>query len=301
MQLARLIDMDLNLRINIDLAKSTNYIPMGFWVQPVAGDPKKPFYRITDLGIPMVKVEDGSALGYSVYVLNVDVSDDVVPSVSNPQWRLIESTELIYIQQAFIERLWTQMLIAEGAEIGGFEIGNGFLQSKAKDALNINAILLNGLDGSGHLANGNISWDSQGNSTTFGLIKGATAQPFYGVLGRTNPQFQVLDPGWFMDDKKYAIKTNILAIPLSGSYYQWPDGDISYYDGSVRITLPSVNGVTINVFNRANDSTVGPVYVYPPSGETFINNTPNNSYIVGLRKLVSFTKIPGDGWYISQK
>ena len=139
--------MDLNLRINIDLAKSTNYIPMGFWVKPVAGDPKKPFYRITDLGIPMVKVEDGSALGYSVYVLNVDVSDDVVPSASNPQWRLIESTELIYIQQAFIERLWTQMLIAEGAEIGGFEIKDGLLQSKAKDTEGNPLIVLNGNTG----------------------------------------------------------------------------------------------------------------------------------------------------------
>jgi hypothetical protein len=139
--------MDLNLRINIDLAKSTNYIPMGFWVKPVAGDPKKPFYRITDLGIPMVKVEDGSALGYSVYVLNVDVSDDVVPSGSNPQWRLIESAELIYIQQAFIERMWTQMLIAEGAEIGGFEIKDGLLQSKAKDANGNPFIVLNGNTG----------------------------------------------------------------------------------------------------------------------------------------------------------
>lgn len=139
--------MDLRLRINIELAKPANYIPMGFWVQPVAGDPKKPFYRITDLGIPMVKVEDGSALGYSVYVLNVEVSNDVVPSATNPQWRLIESMELVYIQQAFIERLWTQMLIAEGAEIGGFEIKDGLLQSIAKDESNNPLIVLNGNTG----------------------------------------------------------------------------------------------------------------------------------------------------------
>lgn len=114
--------MDLRLRINIELAKPANYIPMGFWVQPVAGDPKRPFYRITDLGIPMVKVADGSALGYSVYVLQVDISNDVIPSVSNPQWRLIESMELIYIQQAFIERLWVEMVEAEGAKIASFDI-----------------------------------------------------------------------------------------------------------------------------------------------------------------------------------
>lgn len=150
--------MDLNLRINIDLAKSTNYIPMGFWVQPVAGDPKKPFYRITDLGIPMVKVEDGSALGYSVYVLNVDVSDDVVPSASNPQWRLIESAELIYIQQAFIERLWTQMLIAEGAEIGGFEIKDGLFSSSSKYS-NVPNLKISGNDGSISIPHSNNLFD----------------------------------------------------------------------------------------------------------------------------------------------
>lgn len=136
--------MKVTARVNIELAKPANYIPMGFWVQPVAGDPKKPFYRITDLGIPMVKVADGTALGYSVYVLNVDVSNNVVPSGSNPQWRLIESTELIYIQQAFIERLWTQMLVAEGAEIGGFWIKNGKLESRAEGSLNISNIVLDG-------------------------------------------------------------------------------------------------------------------------------------------------------------
>lgn len=132
--------MDLNLRINIDLAKSTNYIPMGFWVKPVAGDPKKPFYRITDLGIPMVKVEDGSALGYSVYVLNVDVSDDVVPSGSNPQWRLIESMELIYIQQAFIERLWVEMVEAERAIIASFNIMKENGKSVLKSAFSLPSI-----------------------------------------------------------------------------------------------------------------------------------------------------------------
>lgn len=139
--------MDLKARVNIQLAKPANYIPMGFWVQPVDGDPKKPFYRITELGIPMVKVADGSALGYSVYVLQVDVSNNFVPSASNPQWRLIESTELIYIQQAFIERLWTQMLVAEGAEIGGFEIKEGLLSSKSK-YVNVPNLKIDGLEGS---------------------------------------------------------------------------------------------------------------------------------------------------------
>lgn len=132
--------MKVTARVNIELAKSANYIPMGFWVQPVAGDPKKPFYRITDLGIPMVKVADGSALGYSVYVLQVDVSNNVVPSGSNPQWRLIESTELIYIQQAFIERIWTEMVEAEGARIASFYIVKENAKSVLRTAFTLPSI-----------------------------------------------------------------------------------------------------------------------------------------------------------------
>ena len=154
--------MRVTARVNIELAKPANYIPMGFWVQPVAGDPKKPFYRITDLGIPMVKVSDGTALGYSVYVLQVDVSNNVIPSANNPQWRLVESTELIYIQQAFIERLWAQMLVAEGAEIGGFEIKNGLLQSKAKNSNGNSLIKLNGLTGQAEIT-GSFSSNNSGN------------------------------------------------------------------------------------------------------------------------------------------
>ena len=104
--------MDLTSRINIDLAKATNYIPMGYWVQPVAGDPKKPYYRITDMGIPMVKIADGTALGYSVWVLQVDVSDNIQPSSTNPQWKLVESADFIYMQQAYIERLQAQLISA---------------------------------------------------------------------------------------------------------------------------------------------------------------------------------------------
>jgi hypothetical protein len=75
-----------------------------------------------------------------VYVLNVDVSDDVVPSASNPQWRLIESAELIYIQQAFIERLWVEMVEAEGAIIASFNIMKENGKSVLKSAFSLPSI-----------------------------------------------------------------------------------------------------------------------------------------------------------------
>ena len=154
-------------------------------------------------------------------------------------------------------------------------------------------------DGSGYIADQNIEWDALGNSTVYGMIKGSVAQPFQIVVGRSNPQYIVVDPTWFGNNKKYAVKTNIIARPIAESYYQWPSGEITYYDGSVRISLPSIDGVTINVFNEATDNTVGAVLVNPPSGETFIGGTTQRA--IGYRKLVSFTKIGSLGWYISEK
>lgn len=104
MQLARWIDMDLNLRINIDLAKSTNYIPMGFW------DAMTDYY-LSDFGIPFVKKPDGSTLGYSAYALIVDHATKGTWIAS--EWRLLESAEFLYIQDAYIEKLQAALVTAD--------------------------------------------------------------------------------------------------------------------------------------------------------------------------------------------
>lgn len=72
----------------------TNYIPMGWWDPSVT-------YRITDLGIPLIKKADGT--GYSVYTLKVAVSSSGF--FFPPEWELMESADFIYMQQAYIEKL----------------------------------------------------------------------------------------------------------------------------------------------------------------------------------------------------
>lgn len=126
--------MRVTARVNIDLAKSTNYIPMGYWSN--TSD-----YYISEAGIPFVKREDGTALGYSVYALNVDQATK--GSWIASQWRLLESAEFLYMQDAYIERLQAALVTAEkiqalniktgnlealnGAKIGNFEVLNGIL------------------------------------------------------------------------------------------------------------------------------------------------------------------------------
>lgn len=82
----------------------TNYIPMGWWNSGVT-------YSKTDLGIPLVKKEDGTALGYSVYTLKVSASTP--GSFILSEWDLVESADFIYMQQAYIERLQAEIVTAQ--------------------------------------------------------------------------------------------------------------------------------------------------------------------------------------------
>lgn len=102
----------------------TNYIPMGWWNSDVT-------YSKTDLGIPLVKKADGTALGYSVYTLKAAASTP--GSFILSEWDLVESADFIYMQQAYIERLWVEMLKADTAEIGGIKINDNSLGVASPD------------------------------------------------------------------------------------------------------------------------------------------------------------------------
>lgn len=132
--------MKVSARINIELAQATNYLIMGNWSATMA-------YKLSDAGVPVVKVPNGTTLGYSVYSLNVAVSTiGASPSIAGAsQWRLVESAEFIYMQEAYIERLQAVLVTAEriealnivtsklevtsGAKIGGFTIEGGWLKA----------------------------------------------------------------------------------------------------------------------------------------------------------------------------
>jgi hypothetical protein len=140
-------------RVNITLNKATNYLILGNWSDKIS-------YKLSDAGIPVVKVPDSTSLGYSVYALNVNESTvGASPSGAGfNEWRLIESAEFIYMQQAYIERLQAAIVTAEriealmirtsklevleGAKIGAFDIGESYLGAGGTDSGGSNGMSL---------------------------------------------------------------------------------------------------------------------------------------------------------------
>lgn len=129
----------ITARLDITLAKSTNYIPMGNWDDKFQ-------YKLSDVGIPVVKVPNTSvSAGFTAWALNSNVSTvGLSPDASgNSEWRLVESAEFIYMLSAYIEHLQAALVTAErieslmirtnnlevlnGAKIGSFSIENGNL------------------------------------------------------------------------------------------------------------------------------------------------------------------------------
>lgn len=171
-----LSDMDLKARVNIELAKATNYLILGNWLNTIS-------YKLSDAGIPVVKVPDGTSLGYSVYALNVASSTiGASPAGSGAsQWRLVESAEFIYMQQAYIERLQAAIVTAEkieslmirtknlevldDAQIGGFSIENGGLKANFWYQTYIGTILVH-VSGDINLSSGGLVVTSRYGGTT---------------------------------------------------------------------------------------------------------------------------------------
>ena len=129
-------------RGNVKRAKSTNYTPMGAWDSTIQ-------YRLSDMGIPLVTLEKNTVTGFAAYGLNVDKSTIGVSPDSTAgaqEWRLLESTDFLYMVQAYIEKLQAQVITAEyiealnirtgnlevldGSKLGGFSIRNNRFISK---------------------------------------------------------------------------------------------------------------------------------------------------------------------------
>jgi hypothetical protein len=122
------------------------------------------------------------------------VSDNIQPSSTNPQWKLVESADFIYMQQAYIERLQAQLISAVTVELredpssdvtAGFSGIQGPYKDKPafwsggtyQDATNGTSKSLDRHDGSGHRAGGNVKWDKNG-LTEF---RAGLRHPFVGV------------------------------------------------------------------------------------------------------------------------
>lgn len=86
-----------------------NYLMPVWWDEDVV-------FAKTPYGVPTVKVEDGSTLGFSVYALMTDTSTAGLSPAASPEWGLLESSEYMFILDAYIERLQAELVTAEKIE-----------------------------------------------------------------------------------------------------------------------------------------------------------------------------------------
>lgn len=86
-----------------------NYLMPVWWDEDVV-------FTKTPYGVPTVKVEDGSTLGFSVYALLTDTSTAGLSPAASPEWGLLESSEYMFILDAYIERLQAALVTAEKIE-----------------------------------------------------------------------------------------------------------------------------------------------------------------------------------------
>lgn len=132
--------MIITSRTYVELEEQTNYLILGFWSPSMS-------YKLSDAGIPVVKVQDGTSLGYSVYSLKIAESTigESPASTGASEWSLVESADFIYMQNAYIERLQAALVTAEaiealmirtknlqvldGAKLGSLIINNGEISS----------------------------------------------------------------------------------------------------------------------------------------------------------------------------
>lgn len=123
--------MDLHQIVNIELARSTNYLPMGYWDKNVT-------YSLTDMGVPFVKVPGGTGSQFFIYALKVDHSTKGANPATMPnEWRFIESAEFIYMQDAYIEKLQAILITAqtiEALDISVKRLRTPFLELEDSDA-----------------------------------------------------------------------------------------------------------------------------------------------------------------------
>lgn len=202
--------MDLHQIVNIELARSTNYLPMGYWDKNVT-------YSLTDMGVPFVKVPDGTGLQFSVYALKSEHSTKGANPATKPnEWRLIESAEFIYMQEAYIEKLQAVLITAERIEAldivhpsGRYSLIDGKL--KVQDAT-IDGLLKVSSGYQGKIGDYNLFWIAPMPRKTLTVpttfdSKGKTIK-FYNASSTVSHTLNLLVIGYLLNSKGEVVLTN---------------------------------------------------------------------------------------------
>ncbi len=264
----------------------TNFLNMGVWSNLIS-------YKKTELGTPFVRVPDGTSLGYSVYSLNVDSSTAGQPPAGSSEWRLMESTAFIYMQQAYIEKLQAMLVTAERIEsimirTANIEILEGAIVKGTLQGVSGSFKYLNCVNGNGDIV-GTITFGSDGRIWFNGcsLMHQAATGPFYasdvwirgvaGIFTRTAIAIKGSSYGYVYPD---GLGTTGSYISLtsgtdsSGNTYRniplySPTSDTSgmpvdlvviNHSSSARYNLPSIPGKKITLINSADQNSN--IYIY---------------------------------------
>lgn len=236
----------------------TNYLIPVDWKDDVQ-------YRLTDAGIPVVRVEDGTSLGFSVYRLIQNLTAGHVgmkPGDSGwnwgEYWQLVDSNEYIYLQDAYIERLQAALVTAEmiqslvietgnlkvkeGAEIAGFDVVGNSIVSQAKDSQGNPLLVLEGSGGE-TVITGTFLSNSNGSKIKIDPVNRCVR-----LLTSNN---QVLGEWWFNDSSPSDIASTL---------------DLHHYYNNVRTSTLRLGGVnssmSIITYNASGTITGRSVYDY---------------------------------------
>jgi hypothetical protein len=268
-------------RVNIKVAEATNYLILGYWSDKIS-------YKLSGAGIPVVIVPDGTSLGYSVYSLKVNESTTgASPSGSGSnEWRLVESAEFVYMQQAYIERLQAAIVTAERIEAlkirtSNIEILEGAIVGGTLNAVSGSFKRLDCLNPQGE-REGYISF-SEG-SIIFAncslLHQGATG-PFrtnhvwsrgdFGTVGRTTALVSSGDRVSFfpngLSDQGYRETAQLKAIENPSLHYIIP-----LYPDYIQYDVNKANGMPIDLIIIRRASSARYALPYAPSKQVTIIN-----------------------------
>ena len=307
--------MIITQRINVTRDRSRNFIPVGQWDAAEV-------YKLSDMGIPVVEVPDSTALGFSVYALDTDVSTKgKKPSGSNSEWRLMESAEFIYMLQAYIKHLRATLITAEhieslmirtknlevlnGAKIGIWDIDSGSLRATSgNDEVLLSAPLIRFIrkatDEKSYVFIGGNSFPASLGGAAFGPIRIDVERTGTGLYHGALIGAHVSVKG----QKKYDD------VALSGNHaFYISKGTVTGFRHDVRRVNKSktlsvmetaiyvvANNVTLSLPSDAEDGQLFWICPYGYSGTTIKVSDASHKIRIGANE-VSSSGISGHGWH----
>ncbi len=203
----------INTGVKAEAKDGSNYLILGFFSDKIQ-------YKLSPAGIPVVKRSDGTQGNFSVFELTAPQSTfnhvtgkgTFVPS----EWKLVESADFIYMQDAYIERLQAVLVTAERIEAldivhpsGLYSLVDGKL--KVKDAT-IDGLLKVSSGYQGKIGDYNLFWIAPMPRKTLTVpttfdSKGKTIK-FYNASSTVSHTLNLLVIGYLLNSKGEVVLTN---------------------------------------------------------------------------------------------